>query len=110
MSNKLKKFLVDATKTHLENIYEEKQMNDNGVYSPIEFTLSEKEQKKVNEKIREINSLFNSSDKAKDYHDAREKIYSEINYVIKNVPTAERNPGYADGLYRALDIITEEMR
>ena len=49
------------------------------------------------------------SDKAKAYHDVREKIYSEINYVIKNVPTSERNPGYVDGLYRALDIITEEI-
>lgn len=39
---------------------------------------------------------------------AREKVYARISHIIMTSQPHQRKPGYVDGLYNALDIISEE--
>lgn len=47
--------------------------------------------------------------KAKAFDRVREKVYARINHIIMTSSPDQRKPGYVDGLYNALDIISEEL-
>lgn len=47
--------------------------------------------------------------KAKAYDRVAEKLYARINHIIMTSIPAQCKPGYVDGLYNALDIISADL-
>lgn len=47
--------------------------------------------------------------KAKAYDRVADKLYARINHIIRTSHPDQRKPGYVDGLYNALDIISSEL-
>lgn len=47
--------------------------------------------------------------KAKEYDRVAEKLHDRINHIIMTSHPGQCKPGYVDGLYNALDIISSEL-